>query len=109
MCFLGEPHIQPPQSDPIVFPSFISLTCGNDVTSSSLIGYTISFSCEIYNGSDPFTTKVYKDGVLIDKAFKSFDIISANNSHFGTYTFMILTEHCGADIAVSRLLQGQFL
>ena len=107
--FLGEPHVRPPQSDPIVFPSFISLTCGNNVTSPSLVGFTISFSCEIYNGSHP-STKVYKDGVLTDKSFQSFDIASANNSDFGTYTFMVETEHCGAAIAVSRLLQeGQFL
>ena len=109
MCFLGEPHISPPQSDTIQFPSFISLTCGNDVTSPTLVGYTISFSCAIHNGSDP-TTKVYKDGVLTDKNFQSFDIMSANNSDFGTYTFMVETEHCGDAIAVSRLLQeGQFL
>ena len=108
--FLGEPHIKPPQSNPIVFPSFISLTCGNDVTSPSLIDYTISFSCEIYNRSDHSTLKVYKDGDLTDKNFRSFDIIDANNSDFGTYTFTIETEHCGAAIAVSRLLQeGQFL
>ena len=107
--FLGEPHVRPPQSDSIVFPSFISLTCGNNITSPSLVGFTISFSCEIYNGSYP-STKVYKDGVLTDKSFQSFDIASANNSDFGTYTFMVETEHCGAAIAVSRLLQeGQFL
>ena len=109
MCFLGEPHIRPPQSDPIQFPSFISITCGNDVTILKLIGYTISFSCEIHNGSYP-STKVYKDGILTDKSFHSFDIASANNSNFGTYTFMVETEHCGAAIAVSRLLrEGQFL
>ena len=108
--FLGEPHIRPPQSDPIEFPTFISLTCGNDVTSPSLTGYTISFACELHNGSEPFTLKVYKDGVLTDREFRSFDIACANNSDFGTYTFMIATEHCGAAIAVSRLLQeGQFL
>ena len=107
--FLGKPHIKPPQSDPIVFPSFISLTCGSDVTSPSLEGYTISFSCEIHNGSE-FSTEVYKDGELTDKRFQSFDIPSANNSHFGTYTFMVKTKHCGDAIAVSRLLQeGQFL
>ena len=110
MCVLGEPHIRPPQSDPIVFPSFISLTCGNDVTIPSLFDYTVNFSCEIYNGSEPFTAKVYIDGKLTDRAFRSFDITSANNSDFGTYTFMIATKHCGAAIAVSRLLQeGQFL
>ena len=107
--FLGEPHIRPPQSPPILFPSFISLTCGNDVNSSSLMGYTISFSCEIYNGSYP-STKVYKNGILTDKNFQSFDIASANNSDFGTYTFKVETEHCGDAIAVSRLLQeGQLL
>ena len=107
--FLGEPHIRLPQSDPIQFPSFISLTCGNDVTSQSLVGFTISFSCEIHNGSY-LSSKVYKDGELTDKSFQSFDIPSADNSDFGTYTFMVETEHCGAAIAVSRLLQeGQFL
>ena len=109
IVFLGEPHIRPPQSPPIQFPSFISLTCGNDVTSATLVGYTISFSCEIHNGSNP-SAKVYKDGELTDKSFQSFDIMDATNSDFGTYTFMVETEHCGAAIAVSRLLQeGQFL
>ena len=108
--FLGEPHITPPQSDPIVFPSFISLTCGNNVTSPSLFDYTISFACDLHNGSEPFTLKVYKDGELTDKKFQSFDIANGTNSDFGTYTFMVETKHCGAAIAVSRLLQeGQFL
>ena len=107
--FLGEPNITPPQSDRIVFPTFISLTCGNDVTIPSLFDYTVSFSCEMHNGSEPFNASVYKDGVLTDRDFQSFDISPVNNSDFGTYTFMIATKHCGTAIAVSRLLQeGQF-
>ena len=110
IVFLGEPHIKPPKSDPIKFPSFISLTCGNDVTTPTLIGFTISFSCEIHNGSEPFILKVYKDGVLKDYDFRTFDIAGAANSDFGIYVFVIETEYCGDAIAVSKLLQeGQFL
>ena len=111
IVFLGEPHIKPPQSDPVLDASHIILTCGNDVTSLTLIGYTISFLCEIHNGSEPFSTSIYKDGVPLDNLiFQSFDISRATNSDFGTYTFMVATEHCGTAIAVSRLLQeGQFL
>ena len=110
LAYIGIPHIKPPQSDPIVFPSFISLTCGNVVTTPSLQGYTISFSCEAYNGSKPLTITMYKDDTVVTTNGRSHDFISATNDDFATYTFVLSTVHCGSAKVISRLLQqGQLL
>ena len=110
LAYIGIPHIQPPQSDPIIFPSFISLTCANDVTSPSLQGFTISFSCQEHNGSQPLTITMYKDDTVVTNNGRSHDFINADNSHFATYTFVLSTVHCGSAKVISRLLQqGQLL
>ena len=93
---------------PVVFPGFIALTCGQDATVQALAGATVSLSCSILNGSDPFTTEIYKDSVLVSSSF-SLDLAPASDDDFGTYTFRVL-NNCGQDISVTRiLLQGQFL
>ena len=54
--------------------------------------------------------QVYKDGILIPDDDFNLSISPASNDNFGTYTFVVSTEKCGSDIAVSRILrQGQFL
>ena len=104
---LGEPHISPPTTPPLVFSSFISLTCGQDVTVPTLVGVEfIAFTCTIFNGSDPFTMKIFKDGIPISNSFTHF--INPDDDDFGTYAFVLSTEKCGSDIVVSRILrQGQ--
>ena len=102
------PHLTPAISDPKVFPGFVTLTCGQDATVESLGGATVSLSCVILSGTDPFTLEVYKDGVLVSNSFL-LDIAPASNDDLGTYTFRVLND-CGQDIAVSRiLLQDQYL
>ena len=106
--FLEPPYLMPPVGDPVVFPSFIALTCGQDATVETLAGATVSLSCSIFNGTYPFTMEVYKDGVLLSSSF-SLDFAPASNDDLGTYTFRVLND-CGQNIAVSRiLLQGQYL
>ena len=106
---LDIPYFTPAVYDPIVFPSFIALTCGQDATAQTLAGATVSLSCSILRGSDPFTMEVYKDSVLVTNSSISLDIVSASDDDFGTYTFRVL-NNCGQNVVVSRiLLQGQFL
>ena len=106
---LGEPHIRPPIDNPSVSEYFISLTCGQDVEVLDLTGITtIYMICNPWNGSAPLTTQVYKDGELIPGAGFPYTIVGADREAFGTYAFVLSTEKCGSDVAVSRILrQGQ--
>ena len=105
---LVGPNLVPPTTPAVVTPSFISLTCGQDVVVSTLEGVaTLMFQCRVYNGSD-FVLQVFKDGVLIGDNFQ-IKISPASDADFGTYAFSLSTKFCGTTIAVSRILrQGQF-
>ena len=95
-----------PTNDPVVTPLFISLTCGQDIKLPDLTGTeTIIINCAPFNGSGTLTVEVYKDGELIPGAGFPYIIEGANRSAFGTYTFVLSTENCGRDMAVTRLLQ----
>ena len=104
---IGYPKLAPPVLPPMIFPTVISLTCGQDITVETLVGVNaIIIQCRIFNGSYPVTTQVFKDGELISNSFQ-LAITSASNDDFGTYTFVASTEGCGSTSAVSRiLLQG---
>ena len=108
--FLGTPHIQRPVAPAIIFPTFIQLTCGEDVTVYSIQNITvISFSCTVFNGSEPLTMSIYKDGKLTNYT-APFIISNPTDETYGTFTFVVSSEHCGSASMVSRLLQrGQFL
>ena len=103
---LGIPHLVPPTAPPTVNPGFIILTCGQNVTVPTLVGVSsITILCQIFNGSDPLTTTVYKDGTIVGNSVPH----TITTPEFGTYTVVVSTEHCGAASAVSRILQqGQF-
>lgn len=106
LCFLGVPHLMPPQAPPTVSPFFMSLTCGDKVIRESLVGLgSITMSCIVHNGTDPLVKQVYKDGELISGAGFPYVIVSPTDDDFGTYTFNVSTEKCGCAYAVSRLLQ----
>ena len=98
-----------PIGNPSVSQFFISGTCGQDIEVPDLIGTaTILMSCAPFNGSDPLTMRVYKDGELISGAGFPYTILGADRDAFGTYTFELSTEKCGRDTAVTRILrQGQ--
>ena len=100
-----------PTRDAEVIPFFIWLTCGQDVKVPFLMGETaILMECSPFNGSDPLTMEVYKDGEFIPGASFPYRIVGADSNDFGTYTFVLSTEGCGSDEAVSRILpEGQFL
>ena len=107
MFFLGVPHLVPPDlaSPPVILPTLIMLTCGQDVTVSTLAGVSsITILCVTFNGSQPFTTTVYKDGTMVGNRVPH-TISNPTDNDFGTYTVVVSSENCGAAHAVSRILQ----
>ena len=90
-------------------PFFTAVTCGQDVEFTDLTGTeTILMLCTAFNGTAPLTQEVYEDGVLIPGASFPYTIVGANDDAFGTYTFVLSTERCGTDTAVTNILrQGQ--
>ena len=89
----------------MVFPTFISLTCGQDVTVPTLVGVTsLIFGCQPFNGSEPFIFDILKDNVSVSDTFMH-TIANPDDDAFGTYAFLLSTEKCGADLVVSRILQ----
>ena len=85
--------------------NFIQLVCGQDVTVPTLVGVSsIIISCEIFNGSEPFTTAVYKDGTLVGDRVPHL-ISNPTGDDFSTYTVRVSTENCGVAQEVSRILQ----
>ena len=109
MPCLDEVSLTSPVTDPVVFPIFISLRCGQDVIVPTLMGIGFfTISCSVRSGSGRLTREIYKDGVLISNSSFALLISSPDNDDFGTYTFVATVEGCGSAIAVSRV-QGQFL
>ena len=105
MFSLGIPHLVLPTAPPTVDP-FIILTCGQNVTVPTLVGVSsITILCQIFNGSDPLTTTVYRDGTIVGNSVP----YTSDNPEFATYTVVVSSVNCGAASAVSRILQqGQF-
>ena len=66
---------------------------------------SIIITCDVFNGTEPFTTTVHKDGTTIVGNSVPHIITSPTNDDFGTYTVVVSTEHCGVAHAVSRILQ----
>ena len=96
-----------PTENPVVSPGFVALSCGQDATILPVLNIVISLSCLLLHGSDPLTLELYKDNMLISNSF-AFSTSSASDDDFGTYSFRVLNP-CGFDVAVSRVLKGQFL
>ena len=65
----------------------------------------ISFSCTVFNGSEPWTVSIYKDGELANYTGPTFTINNPTDEIFGTFTFIVTTEHCGSATAISRILR----
>ena len=86
---------------------FVSLRCGQNVTLPSSGVRTLAIWCEIFNGSRPLATKVFKDGVPINSSFLGFVINPFNVDDFGNYTFVVSSERCGSTAAVSWIIPGQ--
>ena len=99
----------PATGPPTVNPSFISLTCGQDITVETLVGVaSLSIYCAAFNGSEPLTTEIYKDGELLRGYGFTVSMLPPSDDDFGTYTFALSTEKCGTTTAVSIIRQGQF-
>ena len=108
LYFIGEPNLVPPSSPPLISSSFASLTCGQNVTLPSTGVGTLTISCIVFNGSDPITTEVFKNGVSIGSGF-SVTISPFGDDDIGNYTFVASTKSCGSTSAVSWIRQGEFL
>ena len=81
----------------------ITLICGQDVYVPTLDNITtVIINCDVFNGSEPFTTTIYKDGSeVVGNSIPHL----ITNPEFATYTVVVLTEKCGATRASSRILQ----
>lgn len=66
----------------------------------------ISFSCTVFNGSEPWTLSVYKDGELTNYTGQAFTINNPTDEIYGTFTFVVVTEYCGSATVISRILQS---
>ena len=110
ITYVGEPLIQEPQHPALTVSTSIVLTCGEDVTITSLVNVTtVSFLCNVSNGSQTLTWKVYKDGELTQYNSTPIVINNPTESDYGTYTFVLSSTHCGSAVKVSRFLQqGDF-
>jgi len=106
--FIGEPHISPPSSQKIVIPGFASLTCGQNITLPPSGISSVQFFCQVFNGSRPITTEVFKDDVSISNKF-SITLTPFDNDDLGKYTFVASTERCGSTSAASWIFPGQLL
>lgn len=102
--YVGIPHLDPPISQPTRHNSLVSLTCGQDITLSSLATYLITITCGRFNGSEPSNLTVYRDAESVVGTTSPF-LIQPPNGEFGTYTFVLSTEHCGSTSAVTRILE----
>lgn len=98
------PPVAPPS---FITSSFVSMTCGQDITLSSAAIQIITIQCNIFNGSEPIIKEVLKDGVFIGNIFP-WTIISFDDDDFGTYVFKASVTGCGSAIAESKILrEGQ--
>ena len=102
MIYIGTPHIMSPLNPPLVTPTFISLTCGQDVAVPFVVA-TIVIQCFPFDGTDPLTFEVFKDGIFFSNESSITLLPDAN--YYGTYTFILSTGKCGHASAVSRILQ----
>ena len=106
--FLGEPTLLPPLFQPVIDPPYRLLSCGQNITLSLSEVTSLSFACIIFNGAQPITTEVFKNGKSIGSRL-SRTIVPFDDDDFGNYTFVASTERCGSISAVSWIHQGQFL
>ena len=106
----GTPTLVPPTGTSTVLRGFITLTCGQDVIVPTFMGVSALFiSCLVFNGTEPLTFSVVKDGVLNSESSFTQFYVSPNESSYGTYTFTVSSEKCGHASAVSRILrQGNY-
>ncbi len=91
----------------MIFPTVISLTCGQNITIETLVGVA-SLVIQCILSFTLTTAEVYKDGELVSNNF-SLTITPASNADFGTYTFVASTEGCGSTSAVSRVSFIRFI
>ena len=99
---LGEPHLVQPVNKTVEPSAFITLMCGQDVAVPTLDGVlSIIIECRVFNGSEPFTTTVYEDDVIVGTSVPHI----VTDHKCATYTVVVSTEHCGATHASSRILQ----
>ena len=114
VCSLFNLDLLPPpeEFENELVPNFI--ICGQDLILSDLS--IVTLFCPVQNDSDLLIDEIFKDGLLINGSYLSsyggFLLLFSFPDHniFGTYTFVVSTERCGYDFAVSRILHpGQLM
>ena len=107
--FLVPPEIMSTDGYPFVHPTFILLTCGQELTVPTLMGVEgIQLSCLLFSGSEPLILNVTKDNRVISNDFLVL-LSPVDDDDFGIYYFSVSNE-CGSTLVWSSMLrQGQFL
>ena len=101
----GEPYIVPSTSQPIINPSGISFSCGQDIILPSLKGAPpLIIKCEEFNGTGPLTLAVFKNDVYIGSCF-NLSALTPDDCYFGSYNFVLVTGRCGHAVAEARILR----
>lgn len=99
----------PPLIEPSIAPTFVLLTCGQDITVLSTPAPLLILSCFVYNGSHPVIKEVFINGTY---SYSEFVLSFApfDDDDFGIYTFKASVEGCGVATAESKILsQGQYV
>ena len=95
----------------MILPSFVSLTCGQDIYLPSFKGLSPDFpliiQCTVYNGTGPITLAAFKNGVSYIGPYFNLQLNASttDNSYFGTYAFVLVSGRCGHATAVARILR----
>lgn len=108
--YIGEPNLEKPPPFSLMVSmqsSFAFVRCGQNVTIPSSGVASLLFSCPIFNGTDPITREVFKNGASIGSEF-SIRFAPFDYDDFGNYTFVASTR-CGSTSAVSWILPGQLI
>ena len=109
IILIDVPNLVPPQTEPLITPTLVLLTCGQDITLLSTPTPLLIIMCEIFNGSNPVITEVFVNGTYSDSNFV-LSFTSFDDDNFGVYTFKASVEGCGVATAESKILrQGQYV
>ena len=109
LLHIGDPILVPPSAptQPANDSSLVFVTCGQNITVPLFREIILIFMCDVFNGSEPMTKEIFKNGELIANIF-SKTINPFGSDDFGKYTFVASHRICGSASAVSWIYPGEF-